>query len=258
VVALGGVLVLAAALTACGASKPDPVSLPHIGTGTRVDYVVPKSIRDLAFTNQDGATVHLSDFAGRTVVLMPGMTLCQETCPLDTASIAAAIRMADGPALDATKDVEYLWVTVDPQRDVPAQLAAYRALYAPKSALPNWQMLTGSPAAIHALWKHFGVFYKKVPQDEVVHNWRTGKLLTYDIQHSDEVFFIDPKGTERYILEGAPSLAGATKVPAEMQRFLSSEGIKDEKATGGWTPSQAVDVVSWMLQRPTSTSSGSM
>ncbi len=84
--ALFGVVLLlgALALGGCGSSTEAAVPPPS-GFGTPVDIPVPQNLLDAAFTDSTGATVHLSDFAGKTVVLMPSMTLCQESCTLDTA-----------------------------------------------------------------------------------------------------------------------------------------------------------------------------
>lgn len=251
-------LLLAAALlalSACGSSGPAArVDRPHLASGRALARHVPHAVERLAFTDASGATVHLSDYADRTVVLMPAMTLCQETCPLDTAALARAIRIADGPMYGMGKDVEYLWVTVDPRRDVPAQLAAYRRLYAAPGTLPDWDLLTGDPATVARLWRYFGVGVRKVPQRRAVFNWRTHQRLTYDVEHGDEVFFIR-NGVERYRLEGIPSLDGQP-VPATMSMFMDGEGRNNARMTGGWDSQQLVDVLSWLDQRPMSMAPG--
>ena len=93
--------------------------------------------------------------------------------------------------------------------------------------------------ALPRVWVH------RVPQDEKVRNWRTGRPLTYDVQHSDEAFFIDPSGRERYILDGMPTLGGAT-MPPDLQQFMSAEGRRNEMTSSGWTAAQAVGVLDWL------------
>lgn len=68
-------------------------------------------------------------------------------------------------------------------------------------------MLTGSPANVNALWTFFGVWRKKTSDPvgaSAPKDWRTGAPLTYDVAHSDEVFFLDKRGHERFVLEGPP------------------------------------------------------
>jgi protein SCO1 len=236
-----------AATSVIGAGAPTGKA-PVYRSGTALTEAMPSSLMSMPLTDQDGKTVHLSDFAGKTVVIQDTMTLCQELCPIDTATFVQAARewAAANPGADAANTV-FLTITVDPQRDDPAQLAAYRKLYVGGATnLPQWELLTGSPSDIAALWKHLGVYVKRVKQDAVVHNWRTGKLLTYDVAHSDEVFFLDGQGRERYILDGMPSLAGDKAIPAKIQAFMSAEGRNNEKKMTGWTTPQALGVLRWM------------
>jgi protein SCO1 len=251
------VLALAAALLAAcgaqstgggGAATPAVGKAPAFHSGTQLSHALPSSLLDMPLTDSDGSTVHLSDFAGKTVVIQDTMTLCQELCPIDTATLVQTARewTQQHPGADADNTV-FLTITVDPQRDDPTQLAAYRKLYVGGSSdLPQWELLTGSPSHISALWKYLGVYVKRVKQDDVVHNWRTGKLLTYDVAHSDEVFFLDGKGRERYILDGMPSLAGDKAIPAKIEAFMSAEGHDNEKKMSGWTTKQGLSVLGWM------------
>ena len=206
---------------------------------------MPRALEHAAFLDQDGRTVRLADLIGKTLVIQDVMTLCQELCPIDTSTfVQAASDYAAGAAHPA--DVVFLSITVDPEQDTPAQLAAYRRQYVGAPAnLPQWRLLTGAPREVRALWHFLGVWVHRVPQDEKVRNWRTGRPLTYDVQHSDEAFFIDPSGRERYILDGMPTLGGAT-VPPDLQRFMSAEGRRNEMTSSGWTAAQAVGVLDWL------------
>lgn len=231
--------VAATALAACGSTAK---AIPNISGGSELDFAIPANIAGLALTNQDGTTVHLADFKGKTVVIQDGMTLCQEQCPIDTATFVEMARQY-ATKKDAA-DVVFLTITVDPERDDPAQMAAYRNLYAGgAAALPQWQMLTGSPADIATLWKYFHVSYEKVPSDGDVHNWRTGAALTYDVQHSDEVFFIDPQQTQRYLLDGMPTLGGT--IPGPIEGYMSEDGQMNMKMTG-WTVADGLNVLKWV------------
>lgn len=243
------VLVLLACLAGCGltGSGGNAVPPPSHNVGTRMDGTIPKSILDIPLTDSSGRTRHLSDFAGKLVVISDSMTLCQESCPLDTATLVQTARNTD--AAGAGKDVEFLTITVDPVRDTVPQMAAYRKLYHGPS---NWLALTGTPRDVHRLWKYFGVYIKKVPADKPPpHNWRTHKVLTYDIEHSDETFFLDRHGRERFILEGMPHVAHRSEIPTRIYRFLSDEGrenVSDPKPTA-WTEKQALEVLGWLLDK---------
>ncbi len=95
-------------------------------------------------------------------------------------------------------------ITVDPGRDTPARLAAYS-----KEFGADWVLLTGTPANLDALWKFFGVFVQIVPEEQPPKlDWWTGKPLTYDVDHTDGYFLIDPTGTERFSDSNPPNLHG--------------------------------------------------
>jgi len=197
----------------------------------------------MTFTDETGRTVRFSDYAGKTIMLEDILTLCQEHCPIDTAAFVETAerytRTAHHP-----DNVVFLSITVDPARDTPAQLAAYRKLYVGgESSLPQWHLLTASPAELHQLWKLLHVYTQKVGEDkgDVVRNWRTGKRLTYDVDHSDIAYVIDNHGTERYLLDGQPYLHGA-RIPPTMRRFMSVEGRHNQEQ-GAWTATQAVRIL---------------
>ena len=177
------------------------------------------------------------------------MTLCQETCPLDTADLVRHARELDADGLAAK--VEFLTITIDPTRDTPPQLSAYQGLYKPVPS--NWLALTGSAQAIAALWKYFGVYIEKVPEGSPPSvNWRTGQTLTYDLDHSDEIFFVDGSGTERFLIEGMGHIAPGTAVPEALKAYLDAQGLANlaAPASDGWTVPQALQTLSWLSQRP--------
>jgi protein SCO1 len=242
VLALLGV---ALAVAGCGGSSAPPA--PSSGVGTVLDRAVPPAIGSLPLKTGSGRTVTLDSLRGRTVVISDSMTLCSEDCPLDTANVTAAARATDAAGLGGK--VEFLTVTVDPARDDRRHLTAYRRLYDPAHALPNWALLTGSPATLTRLWHYFGVYWEKVPEDSPPdHDWLTGRPLTYDIQHADDVLVLDPDGHERYVISGHANVPGSGRLPAQMRTFLSAAGRRHLLRPGAdtWTPGDVVHAVSWL------------
>lgn len=247
-VAVLGAAVLAVmfAVTAC--SSPSSVSEPAPSIGQSADAVVPAAVSRAVLITSTGRPISLANFGDRVLVISDMMTLCQETCPFDTANVVAAARAVERAGLGDR--VAFLSISIDPNRDTVAQLAAYRALYKP--APPNWYLVTGNSAAIKSMWRSFGVYVQRVPdKPPAPKNWRTGQPLSYDLDHSDELFFIDPDGRERFVLEGAAHVAPDAPMPPALMRFLDATGHRNltHPDPQAWTLSQELDVISWLLDR---------
>ncbi|MFC6704299.1 SCO family protein [Flexivirga alba] len=244
---IGSVIVLSLAGCSAG-STHDPASAGTSSSsaldriGTPMNSSIPKTIRELSFTASNGKRVSLADLAGRTVVLSDVMTLCQETCPIDTATVVQTARAE--ASKDSTKPPVFVSLTVDPARDTPTQLKAYRNLFTDPPS--NWQAWTGSTKNVNALWDYLGVWRKQVADGPgpAPRNWRTGAPLTYDVQHSDEVFFLDASGHERFVLEGTP-YAKSGSVPSKLLKFMDTEGKRNltSPASTAWTEAQAETVL---------------
>jgi protein SCO1/2 len=243
-----GALVTLLVLASCGTKSP---AAREPGVGTAMDRPVPSAIESLPLRDAAGHAVTLGALQGRTVVISDSMTLCSEDCPLDTANIVAAARVADAAGLG--NQVEFLTITVDPHRDNARHLTAYHELYDPAHQLPNWQLLTGSPHQITRLWKYFGVYWHRVPQgNPPPHDWLTGRRLTYDVQHADEVLLLDPSGHWRFVISGHAHVLVTHAVPARMRGFLSAQGHQHLSRPGAatWTPGDVEQAVSWLTGQP--------
>lgn len=243
-------------LAGCGSdasTTPRPAK-PGANVGTALDGPISDPIARLPLTDQNGDPTRLADYRGKVVVVVPGMTLCQETCPLDVATSVRALRAINRAGL--ADQVELLTVTVDPWRDTARRMRAYRRLYAPPA---NWDAVTGSPQQLQRFWHYFGVFRHRVRSEPgAADDWLTGRPLRYDVQHSDEVFFLDQSLHERFILEGPGNVAAPGDVPARIRRFLNDKGRQNLAHPGHttWTVSQVLQVVAWLTHHPIAGAAG--
>ncbi len=211
--------------------------------GTVINQPVPSSLRRLPLTNQHGQKVDLASWPGKTVVLVPFLTLCSDICPLTTGNL---VQVAQSLRNDhAASHVQIVELTVDPRRDTPARLAAYAKLTG-----VHYQLVTESLRELAALAKFFGFTYEKVPEDKPPStDWWTGKPLTYDINHSDNYFVIDPAGTERVVQSAAPDFHG--HLNPRIHHFLSGLGRYhlQRPAQPDWTPKDLLVALGLMLHR---------
>ncbi len=91
------------------------------------------------------------DLAGTPTLVFFGFTHCPDVCPTTLVKLAQIRQQA------ALAQLRVLFVTVDPQRDTAQALAQYVHAFD-----PQFEGLTGEPAAIGALAKHFGVTVNRV------------------------------------------------------------------------------------------------
>jgi protein SCO1 len=236
----------ALAVTACG-DGPGVPGPPSAYLGPVLDNPVPDSVADLPLVTDGGQVTSLAALRGQVVVLADFLTLCQETCPLTTGNLLVMDRAVTVAGLG--RRVRFAELTVDPGRDTPARLRAYRALV---GAPPNWSLLTGRPDVIERIWQFFGVWYQRVAEGSPpAMDWLTGKPLSYDVTHQDVLIYLDASGRERFAVVGSPDATGAPVAPA-LRRFLSVQGRADlsHPDASTWTAAQAVSPVAWLTGRP--------
>jgi protein SCO1/2 len=244
---LAGALAASAfALTACG-DGPGVPGPPSAYLGTVTDKPVPDSIAELPLTTDAGRATSLAALRGQVVVLTDFLTLCQETCPLTTGNLLMMDRAVTSAGL--ARRVRFVELTVDPARDTPSRLRAYRSLI---GAPANWSLLTGSPAVIGRIWQYFGVWYQQIGEGSPpVTDWLTGKPLSYDITHQDALIYLDASGRERFLVVGSPNATQAPIAPA-LRRFLSVQGRADlsHPDASTWTAGEALGPIAWLTGQP--------
>ena len=141
---------------------------------TGADYA-----RDFPLTDHNGQARHITDFAGKVVVVFFGFTQCPDVCPTSMQEMAEVKRMLgkDGDRLQA------IFVTVDPERDTADMLKAYMGNFD-----PSFLALRGTPEQTAAVAKDFKIYFKKVD----------GKTPTsYTMDHSAGSYIYDTQGRLR-------------------------------------------------------------
>ena len=249
-VAVAGVVAGCGGQTAAGSDGPvaQAGAAAMVAGGNTLDQAVPDGAASARLVDQDGRPFTLASLRGTTVVLAPVLTLCQETCPMTSANLHRAAAKAGGSG-----DVVFLEVSVDPARDTVHRLHAYQQKY---GALPGWRLATGTPGAVTAFWKALGVSLEKVPTEEKVRDWLTGKTLAhpYDVQHQDLVMIVGPSGRMRWIDVGRPDARGE-RLPSTLQAFLSDQGRQNYSHPGAggasaWRVADVEQALAYLDQHP--------
>jgi protein SCO1/2 len=108
-----------------------------------------------------GRTVDQSVLKGKWSVVFFGYTHCPDICPTTLFELGQVEPLL-GPA---AKTFQTVFISIDPARDTPQQIASYVA----NPAFPKRLIgLTGSPAQVDAAAKAYRVYYK-VQGDQVSH-----------------------------------------------------------------------------------------
>ncbi|QIK78185.1 SCO family protein [Sphingomonas piscis] len=104
-------------------------------------------------TGADGKPFSSQTLSGKPYVIFFGFTHCPDVCPT---TLARLVRLRQQLGGDGNTPA-ILFVSVDPERDGPAEVGKYATLFnAPITGL------TGTPAQIAQVKKQFGIFSKKV------------------------------------------------------------------------------------------------
>lgn len=147
----------------------------------------------------DGSTVTEKDFAGKPYAIFFGFTRCPDVCPTTLARMA---RLRQQLGADGDK-FRILFVSVDPERDKPADIGAYVDLFGTPIV-----GLTGSDQQIAQIVKAWHVFYQKVPQPGG----------DYTIDHTASVFLMDRAGKLQSIIDHHETEASAL---AKLRRLVA-------------------------------------
>ena len=172
---LVGFLLLAAAILTTRANAAAPTSI--------------ETLRAIALTDQEGRPFTMWEALGHIVVLNFIFTGCGDTCPTQTADLAAI--QATLPA-DIRARTLFLSVSVDPEHDFPAALRAFAE--ARNVDFATWRFLTGTPDAIRTVVD----FYGAVPPAK---SGTTSDLIT---RHATLIHLFAPNGQDVMRYVGAP------------------------------------------------------
>jgi len=126
--------------------------------------------------NQDGKPVDEKILKGKWTAVFFGFTYCPDVCPTTMQALGAAQAQL-GPKADK---LQVVFISVDPERDNPAQLKSYLS----NEVFPKGTIgLTGTPEQVAAAAKAYRVYYKK-----------NGEGDAYLVDHSTAAYLMNPKG----------------------------------------------------------------
>jgi protein SCO1/2 len=155
-------------------------------------YVTKDRAADFSLNNWDEETVTMRDLRGRVVVLAFSYSNCSVRCPVVTVRLKSLDELMKAP-----KDVVYLHVSIDPEKDSPESRKKYFGLYkldAEKDS--RWMFVSGKKEELSRLWEFYGIDIEVIEEKMVPEGYYieyTPKLVLIDkrgsIKHEEDFFF---------------------------------------------------------------------
>lgn len=165
-----------------------------------IELQPPQPVQDFTLETTVGPAMALSDFRGRYVLLFAGYTHCPDLCPLTLVDLAETLRLLDEQA----SQVQVIFITVDPERDTPQQLATYLRYFD-----PTFIGMTGTMVAIDAAVTQFGIFHEAT-QDE-----------GNQVEHTNSVVLLDRQGRVQLLF---PPGTGADQMADDLRHLIRQPG----------------------------------
>ena len=163
-----------------------------------------KTAYDFKLDGPNGAEVRLDQFQGKAVLFLFGFTHCPNVCPTSLTNLTD-VYQALTP--EERKQVQVVFISVDPNRDTPQTLAQYLTSFD-----PSFLGLTGRKPAIDQTVLAYGGSYEMVAGP-------TNQANDYSVNHSAYTYLVNPSG-KLELLYGNEKLADVRQMIADIRAVL--------------------------------------
>ena len=147
--------------------------------GTSYDQPYPAA-SDFSLTRANGENFRLSAQHGKVTLLFFGYTSCPDVCPTTMAELKQVL---DRLSPNNLKQVQVVFVTVDPKRDTPERVQEYVDHFN-----TSFIGLSGSEDELAQVWNAYGIYRMEVPGVSAA---------GYSVDHTARITMIDKNGNMR-------------------------------------------------------------
>jgi protein SCO1 len=168
------------AISGAGISR-DPGNVPN--ATAKLMQLSPAPLHaapDFTLQDQQGHTLSLSSFRGRSVVLEFMDPHCTDICPIVSKEFTDAYRDLGADAANTV----FVAVNVNQYHEQVSDMVAYSREQG-LDAIATWHFFTGPNPALEKVWRDYGIYVQAANPNS-------------DIVHTSIVYFIDPRGRERF------------------------------------------------------------
>ena len=180
-------------LAACGGAPREEPPLAGASMGGAFSLV-----------NQNARAVTDRDYAGKYRLIYFGFSYCPDVCPVDLALLGQGLRAFEKAEPARAARLVPMFITVDPERDTPAELKKYAANFHPRLVA-----LTGTRAEIDAVAKRYAVAHRIVPG---------ASKDSYTVDHTRMAVLYGPDGAPIAIV---PHDEGAAAVEKALDQWVA-------------------------------------
>ena len=155
---------------------PRQVQLPELKQATLIPEARPLPLFNLV--DHKGAEFTPARLRKHWSFLFFGYTHCPDICPVTmTVFQQTALRLRDTSLGGGV--VQFVLVSIDPERDTPEQLAQFVAYFH-----QDFIGVTGTPPAIDNITRELGIMHAKTG---------AGSTDSYTVEHSASILLVDPQ-----------------------------------------------------------------
>lgn len=161
-----------------------------------------REIASFSLIDHNNAVFDNSVLKDRWSFIFFGYTHCPDVCPT-TLSVLNSVAQKLG---DLDEDIRFVFLSVDPERDTPEQLAQFVSYFN-----SDFIGVTGTPEGIEQITRQLGVLHIRAQPEEGASG--------YLVDHSASVFLFDPDG--RYLAVFSPPLS-ADAIAGDFRKMLQA------------------------------------
>ena len=161
-----------------------------------------REIASFSLIDHNNAVFDNSVLKDRWSFIFFGYTHCPDVCPT-TLSVLNSVAQKLG---DLDEDIRFVFLSVDPERDTPEQLAQFVSYFN-----SDFIGVTGTPEGIEQITRQLGVLHIRAQPEEGASG--------YLVDHSASVFLFDPDG--RYHAVFSPPLSADT-IAGDFRKMLQA------------------------------------
>ncbi len=166
----------------------------------------PKVVQPFALVDHRGEPFTLEQLKGRWSFLFFGFTHCPDVCPTILSMLDKVAREL-GKEPMSNRDVQFVFVSVDPERDTPEVLAKYVGNFN-----PDFIGVTGANESLTSLTRQLGIYAEPEPPDG--HG-------NYSMDHGTPVLLIDPAGRLLGVFQSPRGPLDVAERFRQMRRFVT-------------------------------------